>query len=436
MSFQSHKISYYIKTFGCQMNVYDSNLIGTILEQSGVKKAPTLEDANVIIVNTCAVRGGAEDRAKSRIASLKHHKKKQPGLKIAVVGCMAQNLGKSIQAELSHVDFVIGPDNYQKIPQLLQIPEDMSLSLEQSGENYSGIIAKLDNNISTHIAIMRGCNQRCAYCIVPFVRGKERSRAPQEIETEIRAAVEQGIKEVTLLGQTVNSYRFNAVNFAGLLNRLNNIDGLRRIRFTSPHPRHCSAAFIEAMASNEKVCPHLHLPVQSGSNKILKKMKRLYTREKYIEIVEKLRKALPNMGLTTDIITGFVGESDKDYEETLSLVREIRFDSAFMFSYSPREGTAAYTEPETLSDIEKGQRLSNLIKIQNTISTEIAQSQVGRSFEIMAEGVSRNDESEWVGKSGCFRKIVFPMQSGIKSGDFLQIRVKERRGLTLAGSAE
>src|SRR5690606_33220030 len=292
-------------------------------------------------------------------------KRVNPAVRIAVIGCMAQNHGEKIPVELDHVDYVVGPDNYRELETLLFREKEAKprvLTEQSAFENYDGIMARLDSAVTCHITIMRGCNKRCTYCIVPTVRGVERSRDASSIVQEVERAVSEGVREVCLLGQTVNSYRTGEDDFASLLRRLNRIDGLERIRFTSPHPRHFDSNAIRALAESEKVCNHVHIPVQSGSNAILKKMRRQYTRERFLEIVEELRSAIPNVGLTTDIITGFAGETGADYLETLSLVEQVRFDGAYMFQYSPREGTPAFAEGETLSAAEKQERHERLVQ--------------------------------------------------------------------------
>ncbi len=427
---------YHLATYGCQMNVYDSNMIAEMLEKRGLSSTETPDGADVVIVNTCSIRGGAEDRAYARIAAMRYYKKTNPNMRIAVVGCMAQNHGEKIPVDLRHVNFVVGPDNYRELEEKLfeATPSGSTVLTEQSAfENYDGLMAKLDSPVTAQITIMRGCNKHCAYCIVPFVRGVERSREPELILEEVQRAVAAGVKEVCLLGQTVNSYRTEGVDFAQLLRLLNDVEGLARIRFTSPHPRHFDAEVIEAMAQSPKVSRHVHLPLQSGSDRMLKKMRRQYTRRKYLDIVENLRAAMPGLGITTDIITGFVGETPSDFEETVSLMEEIRFDNAFMFSYSPREGTPAFEETETLSAEEKQTRLARVIAMQKRISEEKLEAMVGREVEVMVEGPSARSAEEWIGKSDCFKKVVVAAHAGIAPGDIFSTEILARRGSVLRG---
>jgi tRNA-2-methylthio-N6-dimethylallyladenosine synthase len=301
--------------------------------------------------------------------------------------------------------------------------------------------ARLDGSVTAHITIMRGCNKRCTYCIVPNVRGVERSRDAAEVVSEARQAVAQGVREICLLGQTVNSYRTDGaegkVSFADLLRRLQEVDGLRRIRFTSPHPRHFDTDTIRAIAECDKVCNHVHMPLQSGSNALLKKMRRQYTRERYLEIVEELRATIPDVTITTDIIAGFVGESEADFEDTLSLMEAVRFDHAFMFSYSPREGTPAFSEVETLTAEEKHARLQRVIELQMRHSEERLDALLGRDEEILIESPSSRDANEWAGRTQGFKKVIVPTVpelAGREKGAFVLARVRERRGLVLRGT--
>lgn len=436
---------YFLATFGCQMNEYDSNLIGSMLENRGMTFTEDPAQADVLIVNTCSVRGGAEDRAYARIAAMRHFKRLRPDVRIAVIGCMAQNHGEKIPMALEHVDYVVGPDNFRELEGLLfsgPVDPGRKASHERSRrvwteqndfENYEGFMARLDGSVSCHITIMRGCNKQCAYCIVPKLRGVERSREAGGILEEVRHAVGEGISEICLLGQTVNSYRTAKDNFASLLRRLEAVPGLRRIRFTSPHPAHFDAEIIRAMAECGKVCTHVHLPLQSGSNAILKKMRRQYTRERYLEIVAALRAAIPNLSITTDIMAGFAGETGPDFEETLSLMREVRFDQAFMFSYSPREGAPSFKEPETLSPEEKHERLERVIELQRKHSEERLDAMRGREEEVLIEDHSSRDAREWMGRTRCFKKVILPGAPGTAKGSFARVRILERRGLVLRG---
>jgi tRNA-2-methylthio-N6-dimethylallyladenosine synthase len=427
---------YFLATFGCQMNVYDSNLIGGMLEKRGMLPTGEAGEADVLIVNTCSIRGGAEDRAYARIAAMRHYKRRNPGVRIAVIGCMAQNHGDKIPVELDHVDYVVGPDNYRQLEGMIfqDRPKAAQVLTEQNAfENYDGIMARLDSAVTCHITIMRGCNKRCTYCIVPTVRGVERSREAASIVAETERAVGEGVKEVCLLGQTVNSYRTRDDDFASLLRKLDKIAGLERIRFTSPHPRHFDTETIRAMAESPKVCRHLHMPVQSGSNAILKRMRRQYTRERFLEIVDEARASIPGVGFTTDIIVGYPGESEQDFADTLSLVEQVGFDSAFTFAYSPREGTPAFAEPETLTAGEKQERLERLIQAQMRIGERNLDAMAGRTEEILIEDRSSKDRGEWIGKTSCCKKVIVPHAPGLGKGALVRVRILARSGTVLRG---
>lgn len=427
---------YFFQTFGCQMNVYDSNLIGGMLEKRGMSLTGDPAEADVLIVNTCSIRGGAEDRAYARIASMRYFKRRNPDVRIAVIGCMAQNHGEKIPVELDHVDYVVGPDNYRELESLLfqaRPPRTKVLTEQNAFENYEGVTARLDSAVTCQITIMRGCNKRCTYCIVPTVRGVERSREAGSIVEEAERAVSEGIKEICLLGQTVNSYRTRDDDFASLLRKLDRVEGLSRIRFTSPHPRHFDTKTILAMAGSPKICNHVHMPLQSGSNAMLRKMRRQYTRERYLEIVEELRSHIPNLGITTDIITGFVGETEQDFLDTLSMVEAVGFDSAYMFSYSPREGTPAFEERETLTPEEKQERHERLMATQIRITERRLDEMAGRVEEVLIEDRSSKSAAEWIGKTGCFKKVALPDSPGIGKGSLVKARILSRSGITLRG---
>lgn len=433
---------YHLQTYGCQMNEYDSNMIGQMLDDRGALQTDSVEDADMVIVNTCSIRGKAEDTAYARISQLKALKKKKPGMKIAVIGCMAKNKGEAIPTELDHVDYVLGPDNYNGVEKLLMpekspiiMPKDVKIITEfDQLENYQGKTAKLNSPHSTFITIQRGCNKRCTYCIVPFVRGNEKYRPINDLLDEAKAAVDQGVKEITLLGQTVNSYNFEGDTFASLLYKVSEINGLERIRFTSPHPKHFTDDVISVMKTQTNISRHTHFPLQSGSTEILKKMRRQYDREKYIEISEKLRGIDPDFAISTDIIVGFVGEERHHFEETLSMVKQIRFDSAFMFAYSPREGTKAFEETETLDHETKISWLQELIEVQNGITFEQTKKMIGREEEILIEGPSHRNEKEFMGKTDCFKKVILNEEAGVQAGDIVKVKIDDIQGWTLRGT--
>lgn len=435
---------YFIATYGCQMNEYDSGLVAAAMEGRGCIATDDPWEADFILVNTCSVRGKAEENAYARISQFKPIKQANPQLRIAVLGCMAKNHGQKILDTLSNVDFVLGPDNYSEIPRLLfdtPLPSKPRkadrpyrvITEFDSVENYIGQHAKQNNHASGFVTIQRGCNKHCSYCIVPYVRGPEKNREPSDILGEIKAAVATGISEITLLGQTVNSYKWGDLNFAKLLLQVSQVSGLKRIRFTSPHPRHYTPELIDVLKSEPKLCPHVHLPLQSGSDTQLRKMRRQYTRDEYMRIVESLRGFNPYYGISTDIICGFVDESEQDFLQTLEVVQEAQFDSAFMFAYSPREGTTAYSEGDNVPEPVKKERLARLIEIQNEITLQRNQAMMGRTETILLERPSSRNPHEWVGRTGNFKKIVVPSVSGFSAGSYLDCVINDIRGWTLRG---
>ncbi len=386
--------TYWVETYGCQMNVSDSELMEGVLTADGYRSVSTPDEADVILVNTCAIRDHAERRVLGRVAELNRVKKSRPGVLIGVCGCMAQRLGERLMEQADYVDMVIGPDAYRSLPQIIDEASrnggvvDIELN---PAENYEGLEMRRASRVSAWIPIQRGCNYRCTYCIVPYTRGDEKNREPGAILAEIRKLADEGITEFTLLGQTVNSYRFDGWNFARLLRAVARVPGVRRLRYTSPHPNDVTRELVEVMAEEEAVCAHLHLPVQSGSNRVLKRMARRYTREEYTQRVELLRELIPHIALTTDIIVGFPGEKEEDFRETLDLVNEVEYDSAFTFKYSPRDGTpSTRMDPETFVAPEVAQRrLEELIKAVREIAARRNLAEVGSTREVLLEKRAR-----------------------------------------------
>ncbi len=408
----SFLLNYFIISYGCQMNEYDSARLAAFLEFQGAIPAINAEKADMILVNTCSVRAKAEESAIARIRDLKPLKERNKSLKIGVLGCMAKNRGESLFKDLPFLDFVLGPKDYGELP-----------------------AAKLANNYSAFIAIQSGCNMKCSYCIVPYVRGMEQYREVDSVLKEIEEAVANGVSEVTLLGQTVNGYRYKGLSFASLLRRVADVKGIERIRFMSPHPKHYSGELLEILLCEPKIAPHVHLPAQSGSNSILKKMKRQYTRENYLSIVEALRSSNSLYGITTDIICGYPGETEEEFEETLSLLREAKFDSAFTFAYSPREGTPSALEKEFLSEKQKKARLQKIIDLQHSITLERAKLMIGQSEKILLEKLSRKNSDEWVGKTGNFKRVVVKAQPNFREGMYVDCVIEGVKGHTLRGVA-
>lgn len=429
-------MKYYTATYGCQMNEYDTALIASMLERDGAISVDTPEEADAIIVNTCSVREKAEETAIAHIGVYKPIKDDiNPDLKIVVTGCMAQNRGHEIMRRLPYVNYVVGPDQYRKIPKLLMGKQKRRFELEfDHEENYVGESAKLVNPYSAQISIQRGCNKRCSYCIVPYVRGPEKYRECEDVLREVREAAERGVTEIMLLGQTVNAYKDGNENFASLLNRISDIEGIRRIRFTSPHPRHYTDELLRVLIENPKVCHHAHIPLQSGSNAMLKKMRRQHDMDTYYGVIDTLRSADPLYHISTDVISGFVGETDEDFEQTLEAFRRIQYDTAYMFIYSPRAGTESFKEAETLTAEQKQARHARLVELQNGITLERNKLMLGRTETLLVERSSSRDESEMMGRTDNNKKVVFPADSSVKPGDYVQVKIDEIRGWTLRGT--
>ncbi|MGC1336970.1 MAG: tRNA (N6-isopentenyl adenosine(37)-C2)-methylthiotransferase MiaB, partial [Candidatus Binataceae bacterium] len=388
---QARQPKVYLETYGCQMNVADSQTVGAIMRRAGYANAERPEDADVILLNTCAIREHAEERVLGRLGALARLKQERPEIKLGLLGCMAQHNRAAISEKAAYLDLIAGPDSYRRLPELLaRVGLDPAVDVRlDRAETYADISPEHDGGVRAYVTIMRGCDKFCAFCVVPYVRGRERSIAPADLMREIRGLADRGVKEIVMLGQTVNAYRSGDTDFAALLRMTARIDGVERIRFTSPHPSNMSDAAIDAIASEPKVMPHLHLPVQSGSNRILAAMDRSYTVEEYLALVAKVRAAVPGIALTTDVIVGFHGEEESDFEATLALMRTVRFDQAFSFKYSIRENTRAYRLGDTVSEEEKGRRIAAVISLQETMSLERNRATIGRTYPILIEGPAR-----------------------------------------------
>jgi tRNA-2-methylthio-N6-dimethylallyladenosine synthase len=380
----------YIETYGCQMNVADSELMFGVLGRHGYLRADRPEDADVMLVNTCAVRDNAEQRVIGRMGELQRHKR--PGGVLGVVGCMAQRLGPELLARVPRVDLVIGPDGYRNLPDLIGLAQGgqrVSDTEFRSWEHYEDVPAVREKGPTAFVTVQRGCDYRCTFCVVPQTRGPERSRQLADVKAEVCRLVEQGTTEVTLLGQTVNSYHDGTSDFADLLRAVGSVDGLRRIRFTSPYPTDFTPRVIEAMATTPAVCEHVHLPVQSGSNAVLKRMLRRYTRERYQEVVAELRSAVPDITLSTDIIVGFPGETEDQFAATVALVTEADFDDAYTFKYSVREATPAARLKDHVADEVASQRLGRLIEVVRANVRRKNMARIGGTHEVLVERPAR-----------------------------------------------
>ena len=427
----------YIETYGCQMNVSDSELMSGILTRNGYEMVDRLENANVVLLNTCAIRENAEEKVLNRLVHLHHRKRVQSDLVLGVCGCMAQHMKTKLIDAAPYVDFVLGPDAYRNLPMAINsvTTGDPFLGLKlDRGEDYADIAPIRKEGVRAWLTIQRGCDKMCTFCIVPFVRGRERSIPVHLLVDDVKRLADEGFKEVVLLGQTVNSYNDGTHNFGDLLFAMSEVEGIERIRFTSPHPSDATDALIEAIASCDKVCNYIHLPLQSGSTNVLKTMRRTYTAEAYQELVAKMRERIPNLSISTDVIVGFCGETEADFIETYNLMAKIRYDSAFMFKYSSREGTLAHkTLDDDVSEEEKGHRLKEIIALQEGISHEINRGLIGETVEVLVEGESRRDPDRYQGKSDGFKTTMFPKENS-ESGDLVRVKVESVTAHTLIGS--
>ena len=432
----------YIETYGCQMNVNDSEVILSILQDEGYALTDNIDEANIILANTCSIRDNAEQRVWGRIDQFRLQKRKRSGVIIGIVGCMAERL-KTKLLEGHEVDLVAGPDAYRSLPQLIRniTPSSPQINVLLSHEETYADISpvRMDKNgISAFISIMRGCNNVCSYCVVPYTRGAERSRDPETIVREAQELFDNGYKEVTLLGQNVDSYfwkdKDNAdknVNFAQLLEKVAKISPELRVRFSTSHPKDISDEVIYTMAIYENICRHIHLPVQSGSSTMLEKMRRKYNREWYLERVAKIRSVLPDCGITTDVIAGFSGETEQDHQDTLTLMEKVVFDSAFMFAYSERPGTLASKKyPDDIPYEEKTRRLNEIIALQGRMSLKSNEKEIGKYMKVLVEGPSKKNPDELCGRASSNKMCVFPSR-GEKPGDYCTVKVESVTSATL-----
>ncbi|MEN9355753.1 MAG: hypothetical protein RL318_3078 [Fibrobacterota bacterium] len=425
--------TYYIETYGCQMNEYDSALVESLLETEGYTKASVPEGADVVLVNTCSVREKAEETAYEKLRNFQALKKSKPGMKLGMIGCMAENKKESVFTRLPKLDLAVGPDHYEELGHLLGLSgRNTSLGTSRASV-YEGAYAQAISGAAAHVAVQRGCNFHCAYCIVPSTRGPEKSRSLADVLEEVRRLAKKGVVEISLLGQTVNAYRAADGTWIELLHAVSQVEGIERIRYTSPHPRYFTRPVVEAMAQLPKVMPHVHLPVQSGSTPILKAMKRQYTRDHYLATVERLRELIPGVSITTDIIAGFPGETLEDHEATLSLMEAVRFEQAFMFAYSPRPGTPSALVEESIDATEKQRRLAEIIELQHEHTRQRLDESVGLTESVMLEGPSRREATEWIGKTPQWRKVIVDPGEGAVAGQILSVKITARRGTVLWG---
>lgn len=442
----------YIETYGCQMNQADSGIVAKVLKENDYNLVSTDKEADVILINTCAVRDNAEKRIHNRVHDLQSLKKKKPYLQIGILGCMAERLKDSLVKE-DKVDIVAGPDSYRKIAELidnatkqymqkydeesLRQSIDVELSKEETYEDIIPIELNTDG-ISAFISIMRGCENFCSYCVVPYTRGRERSRSPQGIVEQAENLFLQGYKDITLLGQNVNSYIYEEngekINFAKLIEKVAQVNPLLRVRFATSHPKDISEELIDTIAKYDNICKYIHLPVQSGSNRMLEKMNRKYTVEDYKQKIEMIRKKIPDCALSTDVIAGFCSETIEDHRATMDIMSWVGYDSAYMFKYSERPGTlAAKKFDDDVSEEEKIRRLNEIIDLQRELSLQSNRKDIGKTFEVLVEGMSKRDENKYFGRTSQNKVVIFDRQD-TKKGDYIKVKIDDCTSATLFGS--
>ena len=428
----------FIETYGCQMNAGDSEIVVSIMQDHGYRYTEDINEADIILINTCSIRDNAEQRIWGRLSAMRQIKKRKPSLIVGIIGCMAERLKEQLIEKGTGVDIVAGPDSYRSLPDLVRTAEDGSkgINVELSKEETYAEIApvRLDRNgVSAFIAIMRGCNNFCSYCVVPYTRGRERSRDCNTIVAEARTLFENGYREVTLLGQNVNSYCYGEVGFPELMAMVAEISPLLRVRFATSHPKDISDRLLEVMARYENICKAIHLPAQSGSNVMLEKMNRKYTREWYLERIAAIRRYMPDCAITTDLISGFCGETLEDHQATLSLIREVGYAGAFMFKYSERPDTfSARHFADDISEEEKTRRLNEVIALQNQLSTESNEAEVGLIRQVLVEGTSKRSEEQLCGRTSQNKMVVFD-RGNHTAGDYVTVKITGCSSATLFG---
>lgn len=434
---------YYIETYGCQMNFADSEIIASLLLKESYENTSEITEADYVLINTCAIRDNAEQRIRKRLRELRAMQQKHPQMRIGILGCMAERLQSQLMVEEENVSFVVGPDAYRRLPEMLrQVRQQGVKSAEtelSTTETYSDIepVRLASNGISAYISIMRGCQNYCSYCVVPYTRGRERSRNPETIVNEARHLFEQGYKEVTLLGQNVNSYRWNEgecqVDFPELMRRVAKVSPLLRVRFATSHPKDLSDKLLEVMAAHENICRSIHLPVQSGSDRMLKLMNRHYDSAWYLDRIAAIRRYLPDCSITTDVIAGFCTETEEDHQMTLEMFRKVRYDYAYMFKFSMRPNT--YAEKHLQDDIpedEKTRRLEEIIALQGQIALENNRKEVGKTYEVLVEGESHRSKEQLFGRNSQNKVIVFDRED-VQPGQYVNVKVTDCTAATLLG---
>jgi tRNA-2-methylthio-N6-dimethylallyladenosine synthase len=440
---------FYIESYGCAMNFADSEVVASILQGSGFTGTGDFTKADLVLINTCSIREKAEQTIRSRLHIFRQAKRSNPSMLIAVLGCMAERLKSKFLEEEKLVDLVVGPDAYRTLPLLIQEAEGGQKSVNvllSRDETYADIapVRLNSNGVNAFVSIMRGCNNMCSFCVVPFTRGRERSRNPDSILSECRELFENGYREVTLLGQNVDSYHWHsgvqgdlAVGFAELLERVARISPILRVRFSTSHPKDITDEVLHTITRYENICNYIHLPVQSGSTRVLQRMNRTYTREWYLARIRKIRELIPDCGISSDIISGFCAETEEDHQETLSLIRESRFDMSYMYFYSERPGTlAARRYPDDIPEKEKKRRLDEIVKLQNLISQESNRKDLGTISKVLIEGDSKKSALAWMGRNNQNKVVVFPKTGrSFQKGDYAIVKIEQCTGATLIGQS-
>ena len=425
-----------LETYGCQMNVADSELVEGILTNLGLEKTADYDEADAIFLNTCAIRENAETKVHSKLGILHKIKLNKPHLIIGVLGCMAQNLKDDLLKNKPYVDIILGPDSYRKIPELINrhVKDNKSIvdTKLSKYEVYENLFPNRGDTFNAWVSIMRGCDKFCSFCIVPFTRGRERSRSVDSIIEEVKKAVDQGFIEITLLGQNVNSYNFEGKSFSDLLLAVSDINGVKRIRYTSPHPQDINIELLEVMASRKNICNYVHFPMQSGSNEVLKRMNRTYTREHFYDMAMKIREIMPNCGLSTDIIVGFPGETDEQFRETLDLMEAIKFNSAFTFKYSPRPYTKAEQFSDQISEEIKKIRLDEMLILQRKHTLELNQKMIGTFQQVLIEKESKKSNLHWAGRTDSNEWVIIE-KNNINIKDIVPVEISNATGVILHG---
>ena len=428
---------YFIETFGCQMNVADSELVAGMLQQCGYSETRDMTQADIIFMNTCAIREKAEETVHHRLDSIQHLKKRKPEMIFGVLGCMAQNLKNDLLESKPYVDVILGPDSYRRIPEIInnrkkQNGYEVDTRLSKY-EVYDNLLPSRHDGVNAYISISRGCDKFCTFCIVPFTRGRERSRSNESIIREVKDAVTNGFGEITLLGQNVNSYRTEEGNFPHLLEAVALVPGVRRIRYMSPHPQDMDDHLLQVMTEHENICNYVHLPLQAGSDRILRRMNRTYTKAEFLTLVDSIREFMPNCSISTDIIVGFPGETTSEYEETLEVMNKVVFDRAFMFKYSSRPGTKAAEYTDQIDENIKQERLAQLIDLQQSHTLIANQHHIGKVLKVMVEKESKKSPQEWSGRTEGNMGVIFD-KNDEQIKDIVNVLIQDAQGVSMFGN--